>query len=59
MSWGTFGEVWDESGDPPRGPALFGGPSGRCETSWGTLGEVQNGSGHPPRGPGQVGGPSV
>ena len=55
MGRGTLGEVWDKSGDPPVGPGLVGGPSGRSGMGRWTLGEVWDGSGDPRGGLGQVG----
>ena len=46
-SWGTLGKIRIESGDPPKGLGLVGGPSARSVTHQGTLGEFRDGSGDP------------
>ena len=40
--------VWEWSGGPPDGPAVFGRPSQRYESDWETLLEVREWSGGPP-----------
>ena len=45
--WGTFGVVWDGSGDPLGGPGQVGGPSGRSGTGRGTIREVWDEFGYP------------
>ena len=54
MGRGTYGEVWDGTGDPQGGPGRVGGPSKKSGTCQGTLGEVRDGSGDPRAGPGRV-----
>ena len=54
---GTLRELWDELGEPRRGPRWVGEPSEMSRTGWGTLGEVRDGSVDPRGGPGRVGKP--